>query len=162
MKTFSQLLGMPLVTVAEGIRLGMLRGLDFDATDGQIRSLYFSGEQGRADGVLPWSAVRTVGQDAITIESVASVSTPDLGPDRAAAPPDVRNRPVVTEGGTRIGKVTGYDVDETTGRIQCYHVATGGLFGKLTHREVTFPHASIRVFGPDAIVVANEVLSAVA
>jgi sporulation protein YlmC with PRC-barrel domain len=157
-KTIHELLGMPLVTVAEGVRLGTLRGLDFDAADGQIRGLFFAGAAGRADGVLPWSAVVGVGADAITVESVSSIVAPDAGPDRAAPPSDVRERPVVTVSGTRVGKVTGYDVDETTGRVERYHVATGGFLGKLTHQEVSFPHSAIRTYGPDAIIVPDDVV----
>lgn len=158
MKTIHELLGMPLVAVAEGVRLGTLRGLDFNAADGQIRGLYFAGAAGRADGVLPWSAVVAVGADAITIESLNAIAAPETGPDPTPPAGDVRERPVVTVSGTRIGKVTGYDVDETTGRVERYHVATGGLLGRLTHQEVSFPHSAIRTFGPDAIMVPDEVV----
>ncbi len=65
---------------------------------------------------------------------------------------------MLTESGTRLGKVTGYDVDEQAGRIEHYHVATSGLLGKLTHSEVSFPHSAICAFGPDAIIVADDVI----
>ena len=70
----------------------------------------------------------------------------------------MRNRPVVTEDGNRLGVVSNYDVDEASGRNIRYHVATGGLLGKLMHTEVTFPQSAIRAFGPDAIVVAASVI----
>ena len=80
-----------------------------------------------------------------------------LSPGEGRGAPDVRDRPVMTESGTRLGRVTDYDVDEASGRVERYHVATGGFFGRLTHREIAFPPAAVRAFGPDAIVVADEV-----
>lgn len=162
MKTIHELLGMPLVAVAESVRLGLYRGLDLDAADRQIGGLNPAGAAGRADGVLPWSAVVAMGADAITIESLHAIAQPETGPDVTTPAGDARERPVVTVRGTRIGKVTGYAVDETTGRVERYHVATGGLLGKLTHQEVSFPHSAIRTFGPDAIMVPDDVVPAIA
>lgn len=159
MKTIRELMGMPLVTVQEGLRLGTLKGVEFSAADGQIRYLHFDGADTRADGVLPWASVRSVGSDAITIESLAGVLEAVPSADREEVTPDVRDRSVMTASGTRLGKVTGYDVDEATGRIERYHVATGGLLGRLTHRELSFSRAEIYSFGRDAIIVADEVAS---
>lgn len=157
MKTIQELLGAPLVTIQEGIRLGTLKGVDFDAVDGRIRYLHFDGAETRADGVVPWTAVRAVGADAITIEALADVLEAVPVAEREEVTPDVRDRPVITESGTRLGTVTGYDVDEATGRIERYHVATGGLLGRLTHKEITFSREGVRAFGRDAIVVADAV-----
>ena len=157
MKTIHDLLGMPVVTVGEGIRLGTLQAVEFDAAEGRIRYLHFKGAATRADGVLPWGAIRAVGADAITVESLAMVLEEVPAAEREEISPDVRHRPVLTESGTRLGKVTGYDVDEVTGRIERYHVATGGLFGRLTHSEIAFGREMVRAFGPDAIIVADEV-----
>ena len=160
MKSFHDLLGMPLVTVQEGTRLGTLKGLEFNAADGQVRYLSFDGAETRADGVLPWESVRSVGADAITVESLAAVLAAIPSADREEVTLDVRDRPVLTESGTRLGKITGYDLDEATGRIERYHVATGGLFGRLTGSEVSFAQGSVRAMGQDAIIVADEVARA--
>lgn len=157
MKTIHDLVGMPLVTVAEGLRLGALNGVEFHAAGGQVRYLLFKGAETRADGVVPWSAVRSVGSDAITVESLATVLDAIPPEERDELTPDVRDRPVLTESGTRLGTITGYDVDETSGRIARYHVATGGLIGRLTRQELSFTQDAIRAFGRDAIVVADEV-----
>ena len=67
MKAFHDLIGMPLVTLDEGKRLGKLRGLDFDGASGRVQGLYFAGDDGQPDGMVPWSAVRSLGRDAVTI-----------------------------------------------------------------------------------------------
>ena len=156
MKSIHNLLGMAVVTIQEGIRLGTVKGVELDATAGRIAYLHVHGAETRADGVLPWESVRTVGADAITVESLAVVQEAIPAAERDRVTPDVGDRPVMTESGTHLGRVTGYDVDETTGRIERYHVATGGFIGRLTHREISFPPAAVRAFGPDAMVVADE------
>jgi sporulation protein YlmC with PRC-barrel domain len=157
MKSIHELVGMALVTVHEGIRLGTVNGVELDTTAGRIAYLCFDGAETRADGVVPWEAVRAVGADAITVESLTQVQESVPSEDRARVTPLAGDRPVMTESGTRLGRVTGYDVDETTGRIERFHVATGGFLGRLTHSELSFPHEAIRAFGPDAMVVADEV-----
>ena len=157
MKTLHDLLGMPLVTVQEGLRLGTLKGLEFNPADGRIRYLHFDGADTRADGVLAWDSVRTVGADAITVASLDAVLEAVPAADREEITPDVRNRPVITESGTRLGTITGYDVDEASGRIERYRVATGGFVGRLTHREISFPQEAVRAFGRDAVIVADDV-----
>lgn len=157
MKTIQELLGAPLVTIREGIRVGTLKAVDFAPADGRIRYLHFAGAETRADGVVPWASVRALGADAITIESLADVLDAVPAAEREEVTPDVRDRPVITESGTRLGKVTGYDLDKATGRIERYHIATGGFLGRLTHQELTIPRDAVRAFGRDAIVVADAV-----
>ena len=156
MKSIHDLLGMPIVTVQEGIRLGTVRGVELDATASRIAYLHFDGADTRADGVVPWERVRTVGEDAITIQSLVEVLEAIPAAERDRVTPDVGDRPVMTESGTRLGRVTSYDVDEKTGLIERYHVATGGFFGRLTRSEISFPPSAVRAFGPDAMVVADE------
>jgi hypothetical protein len=48
-------------------------------------------------------------------------------------------------------------VDETTGCVERYRVATGGLLGKLIHSGISFSRDAVRVFGKDAIIVSDEV-----
>lgn len=157
MKSIHDLLGMSLITVQEGTRLGTLQGVEIDTAKGRVRYLCFDGAETRADGVLPWSAVQAVGKDAITVDTVGSILEAVPVEERDQVTLLVGNRPVMTVGGTRLGNITGYDLDETTGRIESYHVATGGFFGRLVNSERTFPHATVRTLGPDAIVVTDEV-----
>lgn len=156
MRRIEDLLGMPLVSVAEGRQVGKLKGLEIDMRDGRVAYLRFEGE-GRAGGVVPWGAVRSVGADAITIESLSAVLDAVPHADLPNLTAQVGDRPVVTESGTRIGTITGYDLDELTGRIADYRLPNGGLLGRLTGSEVRFGHADIVSFGRDAIVVSDRV-----
>ena len=156
MKSIHDLLGMPLVTVAEGTRLGVLKEVAVDRAEGRIRYLCFDGAESRSDGVIAWESVRTVGNDAITVDSLASVQETVPANDRDQVSLQLGDRPVMTEGGNRLGKVIGYEVDETSGQIEAYHVSTGGFFGRLVNSEKTFTRAAIRTIGQDAIIVAPQ------
>lgn len=156
MKRIEELLGMPLVTVAEGRRIGTLKGLEIDVRNGRAAYLRFDGEA-RISGVVPWSAIRAVGTDAITIESIGSVLDAIPHGDLPNLVTHVGDRPVVTESGTRVGNITGYDLDEATGHIVGYRLPNGGLFGRLTGSEMRFRHEQIVSFGRDAIVVSDRV-----
>jgi sporulation protein YlmC with PRC-barrel domain len=156
-KRIEDLLGMPVLAVEEGARLGRLAGVEVDVIDGRIRYLRVDGEGRRAESFVPWDAVRSVGQDAITVDSRHSLKENLLSADRDRLSAYLGDRPVVTENGTRLGNVTSYEVDVESGAIARYHVAHGGIFGRLTGSEIVFPHQAIRSFGKDAIIVADEV-----
>jgi sporulation protein YlmC with PRC-barrel domain len=149
---------MPIVTVEEGRRIGTLKGAAVDVARGRLAYLRFAGE-GRPDGVVPWNAVRAVGTDAITIESVGTLMDGVPSAERGEVCDYVGDRPVVTESGERLGTVSSYEVNTDTGEIGRYHVNTGGLIGRLTGSRIVFPHTAIRAFGRDAIVIADDVIN---
>lgn len=156
MKNIHHMLGMALISVREGVRLGTLEGVAIDTTDGRVRYLYFKGADARADGAVPWDAVRAVGEDAITVDALESAVATVPAIDQEHLTSFVGDRPVVTESGTRLGHVTTYDLDEVTGRIERYHVSTGGFFGHLMKRELCVSRGAVRALGQDAIVVEQE------
>ena len=160
MKSIHDLLGMELVTVGEGTKLGKLKGVEIDAQGGEIRYLQFDGEGDRADGFVPWSAVQSVGKHAITVHSSTDVVQTIPACDRDGVISHVGDRPVMTESGQRLGAIVSYDLDETTGRLECYHIGTGGFLGRLMGTEIRFSPAAIRAFGKDAIVVADSIVPA--
>lgn len=157
MKRIEDLLGMPILTVAEGRRIGRLKGVEIDTEAARIAYLRFDSEGSRADGVIPWNGVRAVGSDAITIESIGAVQETVAHADLPRLTSLVGDRAVVTESGHRVGTISGYDVDELTGRILRYHVPNGGLLGRLTGKDLAFSPDEIVSFGRDAIVVSNRV-----
>ena len=157
MRTIDKLLGMPIITLEEGTRLGKLKGVEVDYGTGQLAYLRYDAEGSRADGLIPWEAVRSIGADAITVLSKGAAQESISAADREHLTPFVGDRPVVTVSGERLGNINNYDVDELTGRVESYHVAVGGLFGRITGNEIVFPHSAIRTFGKDAIIVSDSV-----
>jgi sporulation protein YlmC with PRC-barrel domain len=156
-KRIDDLLGMPIVTVAEGRRVGRLKGVEIDVTQGALAYLRFDAEGSRADGVVPWNAVRSIGADAITIEALGAVQETVPHAVLPNLTSHVSDRPVVTESGTRLGTINTYDVDEVSGRILWFHVPNGGLLARLSGKDLAFGLNDIVSFGRDAIVVSDRV-----
>lgn len=147
---------MSIVTVAEGRRIGRVNGVELDTGEHRVRFLCYDGEH-LVDGVVPWERVRSIRGDAVTVDSISAIAEhvpAELG-DRLTL--RVGDRPVVTEDGNHLGTITGYDIDDISGRVLCYRIGARGLIARLTHRELSFPPESVRAFGRDAIIVVNTV-----
>jgi sporulation protein YlmC with PRC-barrel domain len=152
-----ELKGMPMVSLAEGTRLGKLKGVEVDVREGFVRYLRLDGEGGRADGMIPWNMIHSFGKDAVTVDSAAVIRTGLAPTERDCVIPYVGDRPVVTESGTRLGTIEDYEIEIPSGRVLVYHLGSKGLINRLTGHHLSFPHAVIRTFGRDAIIVADEV-----
>jgi len=157
-----ELLGMPVVAVDRGVRLGTVKGVELDPNLGRIRYLRINADDRRPDGVIPWETLRSIGRDAVTVESPSALQETIPGADCDRMISHFGDRPVVTESGSRIGTITSYELDPTTGVITNYHVALSGLLNRLTRRDVEFPQAAIRSVGVDAVIVSDAVLPAAA
>jgi uncharacterized protein YrrD len=155
-----EFIGMPVVALDDGVRLGTVRGVELDMSAGGIRYVRIRGEGRRGESVVPWSALHSVGRDAVTIESSSALLETIPGADRDSVIPHLGDRPVVTESGDRIGRLDDYEFDPQTGAILTYHLAPQGLLGRITGHRLQFPHASVRTVGADAIIVSDDVLPA--
>lgn len=160
MRRMEEVLNMPLVTVQEGTRLGRITGAELDTAGGWVRYLRFRGEGRGPGGMLPWIAVQNVGTDAVTVTSTSEVIPSLRQEDQDRLASHIGDRPVVTESGTELGRVVDYTFDVETGKVETYLVEAGGFLGRLSGRTYEFPHAAVRAFGKDAIVVADEVVPA--
>jgi uncharacterized protein YrrD len=156
-KRIEDLIGMPVVSISEGVRAGKLKGVELDPVQGRIAYLKVDAEGRRADGVFPWEAVGSVGPDAITIDALASISETVPHADLPGLISYVGDRPVVTESGASLGHVHSYEVDETTGHILGYHIPAANILKRLSGRDIRFTQAEIITFGRDAIIVRDSV-----
>lgn len=155
MRPIEKLLDLPVVTVQEGRRLGTLAGVEIDPAEARVAYLRLHPEGHRGPTVIPWRAVQSIGPDVILIESEALLLQEVPANLRNQLTPHVGDRPVLTENGDHLGKVTSYDVDETTGVIARYRI--GGFLAQLRGNTAEFPPSAIRTFGRDAIIVESAV-----
>lgn len=153
-----ELLSMPVVAIDSGVRLGVVQGVELDPQLGQLRYLRIDSADRRPDAVIPWTALRSIGRDAVTVESPLALQETIPGEECDRMIAHFGNRPVVTESGTRIGQITSYEFDPVSGAIGNYHVALSGLVNRLIGRDVEFPHAAVRSVGADAMIVSDQVL----
>jgi sporulation protein YlmC with PRC-barrel domain len=118
---FSQVKGLPVVTLAEAVELGVVVSLAVDAPSGTVTHVRVHGKRPRRDTVLAWGALHAVGADAVLVRSAA-----------AAEPPpghEVLGRRILTETGDERGTVQDVAFDPATGRVLSVLTALDELQG---------------------------------
>lgn len=171
-----QIKGLPVVSIAEGHRLGVVHRLYSDREGQQIAGLAIdvSGHspiarqvtdlvQGKSKSsdsggisFLPIEDVHAIGPDAVTIDEDAKLQT-DRDPHAEGSDildlDQLHGRKVVTEGGTYVGDVATIAIDPQSFQLTGVD-ASSGLFSGNTH----IARDMVTSIGNDIIIVKNEVL----
>lgn len=152
----SKLTGMPIISVADGIRVGQVVDLRIMATSPQVRALLL--KTGRAQTVLPFEAIRTIGPEAIMIDGLDVVRADD----ELASGEIVRHftalvgRETAGDDGSYLGDVKDLEIDPSSGRIDAILLHRGGMMG-IGGEDVSVPGDHLRAFGPKLLTVAAPV-----
>lgn len=144
--------GMAIVSMSEASRLGAVTDILFEAAPLRVAAL--QGASDAADFEIPFSAVRSIGADAVIVESsqvtqMASGGTSIAGLMGLAL---VQRLKVVDDAGTFLGTVHGVAVDPATGAVLELIARKGGVLG-MGRNEMTIPASSIRTVGMDVLTV---------
>jgi sporulation protein YlmC with PRC-barrel domain len=156
------LVGMPVYTVEEGRRIGVVTALLVRREDATVVAVRI-GSQLAAGPAVPYENLRLVGVDAILIDSAAALE-PALPTEVVRNLDDtVVGRTVLTASGERIGKVSGFWVNTADGRIGTYRVhPEAGLLSRLSNllRHDTFeiPAEQVQALGAAALIVTDVVV----
>ena len=148
----ARLMGMAVVALAEGSKLGRVADLLFDP-----RALQLAALQVKSDDqtfMVPFEQVKHVGTDAVTVESSQVLQAAARG-GAFGSLVDVgtlKRLKVVDESGTLLGTVHQLEVDQTTGRVLGMMVHKGGILG-LRRTTTSIDAAAVRSIGADVITV---------
>ncbi len=155
------LVGMPVVTVLEGRRLGEVTALLVRRENTCVVAIRI-GNQLAAGPAVPFGNLRLVGVDVILVDSVAALE-PALPTETVRELDDTLNgRTVLTASGERIGTISGFWVNTADGRITTYRVhPEAGLLSRLSNllRHDTFevPSEQVQALGASALIVTDAV-----
>ncbi|WP_034385168.1 PRC-barrel domain-containing protein [Deinococcus sp. YIM 77859] len=158
-----ELLGQPIVALSTGERVDNVRDLVFDHQANQLLGLLVDeGGWFRAARVVPFEAIRSIGEDAIMVDSPESItSTREDG--RLAEVLDSKvslvGMTLLTTDGQNLGKIADVFFDEHTGRVEGYE-ATGGIFSDLSSGRTFVPAPESVQIGADAAIVPVSVAAA--
>ena len=147
--------GRPVVSVAEGARVGVVEDVLFNATALTIEILSV---RGMAESrLLHFRDVQSVGPDAITVPTqdvVRAISDPN---DPATALlltlHELSQRKIVDENGTMLGGVDSVSIDPADGHIVSITAGQGGIIG-IGRSTATIAVADVVSVG-DVIVVRS-------
>lgn len=121
---YSQVRGLPVVTLAEAAEIGVVKALTVDPAGRAVTHVRVGARHGRKETVLPWEALHAAGPDAVLV-----------GPDPAGAgaehpaPPhrEVLHHRILTEAGDERGTVQDLAFDPDTGRVTTVYTALGTI-----------------------------------
>ncbi len=146
--------GRPVVTIANGEKIGEIDDVVVDGQDRRVAAFRVSsgGFLSRKHYYLPFGAIQTIGDDAVMIQSGDALqqSYGDRADGYFTLDALTKLR-VVTQSGTYVGDIASARFDPATGQITDFEIGDGGIFRS---RTIVDPGNVISI-GSDIIVVAN-------
>ncbi len=156
MRKSRKFISMPIVSLEEGIQIGAAKNIVIDPSKMEVAAIIID-QRGwfREQKIIPYTKVRSIGDDAITIDQSSNVQRTMSLPHilklikENVNPVGVK---VITENGTVLGVVDEYYIDEKTGKIKCFEIS-GKFLESLFKGKALMSADHIRTLGSDIIVV---------
>ena len=145
--TLADLKRKPVVSMADGTKIGEVDDLVIDTSAWRIVDLYLVGKPGR--GLIPLAGIKNIGPDAVTIESAEAVAYNAKATGTCFE--SLKALHIVDGTGTTRGHIVDlrYEAD---GSIQALEVSQGGVFGIGAHHLTVTP-AEVRGVGEKILTV---------
>jgi len=143
---------MPVVSMADGAKVGTVQDVLFDTAQYRVAALVLASAGGQI--LLPFNAIKSIGNDAVTVDSLAAtqgVGT-SLTRDGLRGLNDMTSLKVVNSDGSLLGDVKDIEIERADGKLTEVAVRKGGVFG-MGGTVLTMPVASIRSIGPKLMTV---------
>ena len=155
-----QLLGRPVVSIAEGVRLGTIRDILVNPPTGRVLGFVVQTDARERDTlVVPTEDVSAVGPDAITVQDRSRLrplaSLPELMTTVAQQMP-IKGKAVFTREGKHLGQIDDFTLDTQGFTVDAYLVSAPGLGRLVSVGPRRIPGDWVVSSGPDAIVVRGE------
>lgn len=164
MRKGKSVIGLKVISEADGTNLGNVKDLVFDHGSDQVLALLLSEKDlfGLIDAqIVPWEQIHSFGPDAVVVQSSAS----RIKAGEHARVNGIMNRNTALSG-TRIYTTEGQDLgtladmyfDENTGRIEGYEVSGGFVSDTISGKQY-LPMPRELSLGKDVALVPPEVAS---
>jgi sporulation protein YlmC with PRC-barrel domain len=149
----SALKGKAVVSMVDGVRIGRIEEVLFDTAGLKVAALILTTTGGRS--ILPFAAVRSLGADAVTVES-ATATQPAAAQGDAGnllrALGDLTGLKVVNGEGAYLGDIRDVTIDQASGALTEIEAHSGGMLG-MGGTAVTVLASAIRGIGPEIVTV---------
>lgn len=158
MKKTQEILGLPIISISDGMEVGKVKSLIINADKGAIDYVVVdSGIQILSARVIGTDTVLGVGEYALTIENDSSIN------DISKIPPaidllqkniQVKGTKVLTKKGRLIGEIGDIYVDED----ECFKIIGLEYIADITQKRIRIiPRESVITFGKNLVVVTEDV-----
>jgi len=155
MRDLSSLMGMPVIAVDEGKRLGTVSQALLDLSAGELVAVLLAGPPGKS--LIMAADLKVVGQDALMVESSGVLkSRAEIESDLARSRDVLAEPPtVLTDKGTQLGRLSNvYLADD--GRTVVRYGISGGPLRDVTSGPIALPILKGTVHGQDTIIVPHD------
>lgn len=152
MKKTVDIIGLPVISIAEGKELGSVKSLVINASEGKVSALIIDdGKWYKGASLLPFSSVMGLGESAITTESIDGLVTVSTAPEfEKHLDLDIKiiGTKVLTKSGRFQGKVNEYIIDATGKIIACEVENLNGEINNLSSQNVV-------TFGKEVLIISD-------
>ena len=151
--TGSGIVGLAVLSLSGGKRIGRVRDVVF-RPDGGVTGFVVAADGGGL--FLPAAHVRSVGEDALTVEEEGMLIPEREAPSGEGEYPSrsLHGRPVVREAGEALGKVADVGMDTDALRVTALLTTDGLLDSLLRHRKAV-PIDAVRAIGEHSVIVSD-------
>ena len=160
MQKGKEVIGRKIVTLDGGERIDSVRDLIFDEQGNRVLALLVDeGGWFHAARVIPFTSVKSIGEDAVMIASADDVVSARDDATIAAAMESksgLAGLNLLTSDGKELGRIADVFFDEVSGQVVGYE-ATGGLFSDLSSGRTFVPAPESVTIGAEAAIVPPSV-----
>ena len=159
-----ELIGRPVLSVAEGEHLGTISGLRVRRDQRSVAALAIGGGPFARPQHVRFADLQTLGADAVMVANAAILKRGLPAAELRELDEGLTGRPVVTEGGQRLGEIVDFALSPDSGRIETYWARPeAGLLARLAALvkpdAVALPDALVVALGAHALIVRDEALA---
>ena len=153
MKKSTQIAGLPIISISEGIEIGTVKSLVINPEKGSVDFLTIEHEDWQVSvKAIPFKKVIGIGEYAVTVDSenaVIDLNEIPIANQLVNKKIKISDARVMTRKGELLGTVTEYYTDEENGLVI-------GMQVKLKDKEVILPSDTVLTFGRDILIVTEE------
>ena len=152
----------PVVSVAEGTKVGTVHDLLLDAACSNVVAFQVGGGGllGGHKQAIPYSAVRGIGPDAVMVEGRDALQdVTDVGPFGDSLRRGDLQQEVMTEGGLRLGRVKDGEFDPATGAVTGVLFEPKGDWTADSSDEYVVARDDIVSLTPKMVIVRHELVA---
>ncbi|WP_042354903.1 PRC-barrel domain-containing protein [Bacillus rubiinfantis] len=153
MKSSSQITGLPIISISDGVEVGKVKSLVINPEKGSIDFLTIDNEDWQVSiKAVPFKKVVGIGEYAVTVESESAVIDLNEIPitnQLVNKKIKITNTKVMTRKGELLGTVTEFFVDDNSGNILGMELEVG-------NNKVALHSEFVLTFGKDIIIVKED------
>lgn len=156
MKTSREILGLPIISIAEGEEIGKVKSLVINPEKGSIDFITIEHEDWQVSvKAIPFKKVIGIGEYAVTIEgenSIIDLNEIPIANQLVNKKIKIMDAKVMTRKGELLGTVGEFYANEENGDVI-------GMLVQIPDRDVILPAELVLTFGKDILIVSEDAAS---